>query len=198
MSLQKRLFDLFFASVGILLLSPLFLVIGLIIKMYDGGPIFYRQERVGRNGKPFRIWKFRSMVVDAEKMGSLLTAGRDPRITPVGYWLRRLKLDELPQLLNVLAGEMSLVGPRPEVQRYVDLYTPEQRRVLELTPGITDIASIEYRNEQELLALSPDPELTYIREIMPHKIKLNLAYAEKASVWTDLVVILRTLVAIFR
>lgn len=198
MSIGKRLFDLVFASLGLLVLSPVLALVTLAIKLDDGGPVFFRQERVGFRGTLFRIWKFRTMVVDAEQRGRQLTVGHDPRITRVGAWLRRTKLDELPQLINVLAGEMSFVGPRPEVPHYVALYTPEQRRVLDLVPGITDEASIAYRNENALLGASPDPEQTYIQEIMPAKIALNLACAERASVLRDLGVILRTLICLFR
>ena len=193
MKKTKRLFDIFWTSLGLLLLWPVFLVIALLIKIDDGGPVFYRQIRVGRGGKPFRIWKFRTMVVDADKIGGSLTIGRDPRITRTGYWLRKFKLDELPQLFNVLSGEMSLVGPRPEVPEYVARYTQDQKRVLELTPGITDPASIAYRNENEILASSDDPEAVYLSEIMPEKIRLNLQYAEKSTVWTDFLTILKTL-----
>jgi len=194
---SKRLFDLFWTILGLLVLWPLFLLVALLIKLDDGGPVFFRQERVGYKGRLFRIWKFRTMVVDAEKIGKPLTVGRDPRITRVGYWLRKFKLDELPQLFNVLAGEMSLVGPRPEVPKYVALYTPGQRRVLDLVPGITDPASIKYRDESEILARSPDPERTYVEEIMPEKIRLNLEYAERATVWSDFIVILCTLLRVF-
>ncbi|RIH84451.1 sugar transferase [Calidithermus roseus] len=194
----KRLFDLAAATLGIILLLPLFLLLALLIKLDDWGPVFFRQERVGYRGKPFRIWKFRSMVVNAPKLGGVLTVGRDPRITRVGYWLRKFKLDELPQLFNVFLGEMSFVGPRPEVAKYVALYTPDQRRVLELVPGITDLASIKYRNESEVLAKSPDPERTYIEEVMPEKIRINLEYACQASIGSDLMVILQTLVRLWR
>ncbi len=175
------------------MLTPLFLVVAISIKLDDGGPVFFRQERVGQGGKHFRIWKFRTMVVNAEKIGRQITVGRDPRITRVGHWLRKYKLDELPQLFNVLSGDMTLVGPRPEVPRYVALYTPEQRAVLDLLPGITDPASVRYRHESELLAQSNDPERTYIEEIMPEKIRINLAYAEHASLLRDFWVILQTL-----
>jgi lipopolysaccharide/colanic/teichoic acid biosynthesis glycosyltransferase len=198
MRLAKRLFDLAAATLGIILLSPLFLLLALLIKLDDRGPVFFRQVRVGYRGKPFRIWKFRSMVVNASKLGGALTVGRDPRITRVGYWLRKFKLDELPQLFNVFLGEMSFVGPRPEVAKYVALYTPEQRGVLELMPGITDLASIKYRNENEVLAKSPDPERTYIEEVMPEKIRINLEYARQASIGSDLMVILQTLVRLWR
>lgn len=189
----KRVFDLFWSTFGLLLLWPLFLGVSFLIKMEDRGPVFFRQRRVGWRGNPFRIWKFRTMVVDAEHKGSALTVGRDPRVTKVGCWLRATKLDELPQLLNVWIGEMSLVGPRPEVQKYVDLYTEDQRRVLELKPGITDLASIKYRCESELLASAEDPERIYVEVVMPEKIQINMEYAAKASLWRDLRVVLLTL-----
>ncbi len=190
----KRAFDLLWTVPGLILLSPLFLFIAAAIKWNDRGPVLFRQERVGQGGRPFRICKFRTMVVNAEQIGASLTVGdRDPRITTVGYWLRRYKLDELPQLVNVVRGEMSLVGPRPEVPRYVALYDPQQQAVLALRPGITDPASIKYRNESEILAQCEDPEETYVRQIMPDKIGINLAYARQATRWSDLRVILTTL-----
>lgn len=198
MNLAKRTFDLFWTIPGLICLSPVFLIVAVLIKLEDGGPVFFRQERVGFRGKPFWMWKFRTMVVDAECRGGQLTVGGDPRITRVGTWLRQTKLDELPQLLNVLLGEMTLVGPRPEVARYVQLYSPEQRRVLDLIPGITDPASVRYRNESEDLAGAADPERTYVEVIMPEKIAVNLAYAEKASVWSDTLVIVNTLVSLAR
>jgi lipopolysaccharide/colanic/teichoic acid biosynthesis glycosyltransferase len=148
---------------------------------------------VGRRGKPFRIWKFRTMVVDAAVLGPPLTVGEDPRITPIGRWLRKLKLDELPQLFNVLVGEMSLVGPRPEVPKYVALYSPEQRRVLDCRPGITDPASLAYFNENELLAGAAEPQAVYIAQIMPAKLQINAEYAARATLASDLMIILRTL-----
>jgi len=193
MSGAKRLFDLCWTVVGLALLWPVFVVLSLIIALGDGGPVLYRQVRVGKGGRVFRMLKFRTMVVDADKAGSLLTVGRDPRTTPVGRWIRRLKLDELPQLWNVLRGEMSLVGPRPEVPRYVALYTAEQWRVLDLVPGITDRASIKYREESELLAQASDPQTVYVSQILPDKIRLNLEYAAHATVWTDFLVVLSTL-----
>jgi len=193
MSGAKRLFDLLWTVVGLALLWPVFVVLSLIIALGDGGPVLYRQARVGKGGRVFRMLKFRTMVVDADKAGSLLTVGRDPRTTPVGRWIRRLKLDELPQLWNVLRGEMSLVGPRPEVPRYVALYTAEQWRVLDLIPGITDRASIKYRDESELLARASDPQTVYVSQILPDKIRLNLEYAAHATVWTDFLVVLSTL-----
>ena len=192
----KRLFDLLFSSLGLVVVSPMLLVIALLVWLEDRGPVFYRQVRVGFQGKPFRIWKFRSMVLNADRLGLAITVGRDPRITRVGLFLRQTKLDELPQLLNVFFGEMSFVGPRPEVQKYVDLYSPKQRQVLDLQPGITDLASIKYRSEAELLAASSDPERTYIDVIMPEKIRLNLEYAQSSSVFADVRIIVETLVRV--
>ncbi|MHB8425451.1 MAG: sugar transferase [Gammaproteobacteria bacterium] len=189
----KRLFDVSFSVLGLLLLSPLFLLVGLTILVSDGLPVFFRQERVGYRGRSFRMWKFRTMLRNAERLGQPLTVGQDSRITHVGRWLRKHKLDELPQLINVLKGEMSLVGPRPEVPRYVALYSPEQRRVLELVPGITDPASIAFRDEAGLLAGCEDPEQVYVERIMPEKIRLNLAYAARAGVVSDVGVMLGTL-----
>lgn len=185
MTAVKRVFDIFWAVLGLLALVPLFAVIAVLIKMMDGGPVFFRQKRVGYKGRPFLIWKFRTMVSDAENRGIQITVGRDLRITKIGYWLRKTKLDELPQLINVLLGEMTLVGPRPEVPRYVAMYTTDLCRVLDLVPGIVDPASIKYCNESEILASSHDPEFIYINEIMPEKIRLNLSYAEKATIWSD-------------
>jgi len=189
----KRIFDLISALIGMLILSPIFLGIWLLVVMNSRGGGFYRQVRVGKNGNDFKLWKFRTMALGSDK-GSLLTVGgRDPRVTKVGYYLRRYKLDELPQLLNVISGDMSLVGPRPEVRKYVDLYTSEQLRVLSVKPGITDNASIEYSNENELLAHSKNPEQTYIQEIMPAKLKLNLRYIDEQSLMVDVAIILRTI-----
>jgi len=189
----KRLFDLCWTIPGLLVLWPAFLVIAVLIKLDDGGAVFFRQVRVGRYGRAFRVWKFRTMIARAEQCGGPLTVGDDPRITRVGRWLRHSKLDELPQLFNVLAGQMSLVGPRPEVPHYVALYTPDQRRVLDLVPGITDPASIAYRDESALLAQAPDWEREYIEVIMPEKIRLNLAYAARATQWKDFLVVVVTL-----
>ncbi|WP_257313155.1 sugar transferase [Geothrix fuzhouensis] len=190
---MTRLFDFLGALLGLVLLSPGLLLIAAIIKLADRGPVFYRQVRVGREGRLFRIWKFRTMVVGADRIGRSLTVGGDPRVTRVGAYLRRWKLDELPQLLNVVTGEMGFVGPRPEVPRYVALYTETQRRVLDLRPGITDLASIAYRNESDLLDGHEDPEAHYIRTILPDKIRINLDYAAKAGVWRNFKVILATL-----
>ena len=189
---MKRAFDVIFSAGGLILLLPMFAVIGALILVFDGWPVFFWQERIGYRGKPFRIWKFRTMVRDAERLGKPLTIGGDPRITRIGHWLRKTKLDELPQLWNVLVGEMSFVGPRPEVKRYVNRYTPAQYRVLELVPGITDAASIAYRNETELLKCFDNPEQAYIEEIIPAKIRLNLEYATRANVLRDCVIIFRT------
>jgi lipopolysaccharide/colanic/teichoic acid biosynthesis glycosyltransferase len=194
----KRLFDLALALPGLLLLSPLLLVVALLIKLDSRGPALFRQTRVGKHGRPFQILKFRTMVTDAEERGGQLTTAGDSRITRCGRVLRATKLDELPQLINVVRGEMSLVGPRPEVPRYVEMYTDAQRRVLDLTPGITDPASIRYRDESAVLAAAEDPETFYVEVVMPEKIRLNLDYAAKASLFGDLGVILRTLACILR
>lgn len=189
----KRLFDIIFSFSGLVFLSPLLLGLGLWVALGSKGGMFYRQERVGRYGKLFRLFKFRSMYTNSDKKGLLTVGGRDPRITPAGYYLRQYKLDELPQLLNVLMGDMSLVGPRPEVKKYVDLYTSEQKKVLLVRPGITDYASLEYFEENELLARSQDPEKTYIEDVMPAKLRLNERYIQEAGLLTDLKIILRTL-----
>lgn len=193
---MKRTFDVCFSLCGLLLLAPLLLGIALWIKLDSPGPALFRQQRVGRGGAPFFIFKFRTMVVDAEKVGMPLTVGHDPRITRIGRFLRRSKLDELPQLLNVLRGEMSLVGPRPEVPRYVQAYTEEQRQVLSVRPGITDLASIKYRDENDLLAEAEDPEQTYLQRIVPDKLRLNLEYIRTASLRKDIEIILATLLKI--
>ena len=194
----KRLLDVTGAGLGLLALSPVFVAIALLIRLDSPGPVFFRQERVGRHGRPFLIYKFRSMRADAPRLGGQLTVGRDPRITQVGAVLRQTKLDELPQLINVLRGEMSLVGPRPEVPKYVALYTPEERQVLSVRPGITDFASIEYRSESELLAKAPDPEKVYVQEIMPHKLRLNLEYLRQQSLALDLAIIFKTIGRVVR
>jgi len=191
--MSKRLFDLFFSLGGLLVLSPLFLVLAVAVKISSRGPVLFRQQRIGQDGKPFYINKFRSMVANAEKLGLSVTSDGDPRITALGRFLRKTKLDELPQLWNVLVGDMSFVGPRPEVPRYVDRYTAEQKRVLSLKPGITDLATLEFRNEEELLGGAEDTERFYLEYCVPRKIELNLAYADKANVWEDARIILRTL-----
>lgn len=189
---MKRIFDILVSGIGLLCLSPLLLIVAIWIKLDSPGPVFYRQVRVGRYNKDFRIFKFRSMRIGSDK-GSLVTiGGRDPRITHSGYFIRKFKIDELPQLINVLVGDMSLVGPRPEVRHYVNYWTPEQMHVLDVRPGITDPASIKYRNENELLAQAEDPEKYYIEVIMQEKIKLYLEYAEKSSFWYDIKLIFQT------
>lgn len=189
----KRMFDFGWASVGLLILAPLLLVIAMGIKLNDGGPIFFRQVRVGQFGHEFKIYKFRTMVVNAEELGKQITVSNDSRITNIGVFLRKYKLDEFPQLINVLKGEMSLVGPRPEVPKYVNLYTPEQRQVLNVLPGVTDLASIQFRNENELLDQGLNSERTYIEKIMPEKLALNQVYIKQSSLFFDLRLIVETL-----
>lgn len=189
----KRLFDFTAALIGLILLSPLFLVVAVLIKLTSKGPVFFRQERMGRDFRPFRIYKFRSMVVDAPKLGGQVTAGRDPRITPVGSLIRKTKIDELPQLINVLVGDMSLVGPRPEVPRYVQMYADDYRVVLSVRPGITDLASVKYRDESEILGEADDPDRVYIEQILPDKIALAKEYISRASLGYDVGLIFRTL-----
>lgn len=195
---MKRLFDVVASGVGLLLLSPLFLLVAIWIKLDSPGPVFYRQVRVGRYNRDFRIFKFRSMRVGADK-GSLVTiGGRDPRVTRSGYFIRKFKIDELPQLINVFIGDMSLVGPRPEVRHYVDYWTKEQLRVLDVRPGITDPASIKFRNENELLEKAEDPEKYYIEVIMQEKLRLYLKYVEKHNFWYDIKLIFQTFWVIVR
>jgi len=188
----KRLIDLLITIPSMITLMPLFLLIMAWVKMDSRGPVFFRQRRVGQFGEIFLIFKFRTMVVGAEKAGPQLTIGDDDRITRCGRLLRRYKLDELPQLFNVLKGEMGLVGPRPEVPRYVALYTSEQRRVIELLPGVTSPSSIAFCQESDLLACPADPERAYVEEVMPEKIRRELEYAAKATIWSDFLVLLKT------
>ena len=189
---MKRLFDIIASGLGLIVLSPLFLVLAIWIKQDSKGPVFYRQVRVGRYNKDFRIFKFRSMRVGSDK-GSLVTiGGHDPRVTKSGRFIRKFKFDELPQLINVFVGDMSLVGPRPEVRHYVDYWTPEQMHVLDVRPGITDLASIKFRNENELMEKAQNPEKYYIEVIMQEKIKLYLEYVEKHSFFYDLGLIFKT------
>ena len=195
---MKRLFDIFASGVGLIVLSPLFLIVAVWIKLDSTGPVFYRQVRVGKGNQDFKIFKFRTMRIGSDR-GSLITVGgRDPRITTSGYFLRKTKIDELPQLINVLIGDMSLVGPRPEVRHYVNYWTPEQMRVLDVRPGITDPASIRYCNENELLEKPDDPESFYINVIMQDKISLYLDYVDNNGFWRDLQLIFSTVFAIFR
>ena len=195
---MKRLFDIVASGLGLILLSPVFVLLAVWIKLDSKGPVFYRQVRVGYKNRDFRIFKFRSMRMGADN-GSLVTiGGRDPRVTRSGYFIRKFKLDELPQLINVLTGDMSLVGPRPEVRHYVDYWTPEQMHVLDVRPGITDPASIKFRNENELMEQVEDPEKYYIEVIMQEKIKLYLEYVEKQGFWYDLGLIIKTFFVIAR
>lgn len=193
----KRFFDIVVSLLGILVTSPILLVVSLLIKLTSKGPVFYKQERIGKGEKPFFILKFRTMVVNADQQGLKITVGGDKRITGVGKVLRKTKLDELPQLFNVLFGQMSLVGPRPEVAEYVNLYTEEQRKVLSVRPGITDYASVCFRNENEILAEAEDPQKEYIEHIMPLKLRYNAKYIEEMGVFTDLKIIFLTIYVIF-
>ncbi len=194
---MKRVFDIVLSSLGLMIMSPLLALVSILVLTLNGRPVLFRQKRVGFKGNAFVMYKFRTMVRNAEALGKPLTVGDDPRITRIGNWLRKTKFDELPQLFNVLLGQMSLVGPRPEVERYVAYYTPDQCRVLNLVPGITDPASIRYRHESELLNTVADPERTYIEEILPDKIRINLEYASRSNVLRDCGVILRTVSALF-
>ena len=193
---RKRLFDMVCAALGLLVLSPVLLVCALLVSLTSSGGVLFRQERVGKDGVPFTIYNFRSMRKD--NAGLKISTSGDSRITPVGRVLRKAKLDELPQLWNVLKGDMSFVGPRPEVREYTDLYTPEQRQVLLVRPGITGLASIRYRNENDLLSASADPNRTYIEEVMPAKLALDLEYIPRACVSYDIKLILETLVTVVR
>ncbi len=195
---SKRFFDILCSLVGILFLSPLLLLISLVILLTDGAAPFYWQRRVGRGSREFHMVKFRSMYLGADRKGGPLTIGDDPRITPIGRLLRKYKMDELPQLFNVLRGDMSMVGPRPEVPQYVAFYNDEQRAVFGLKPGITDISSLLFRRESDLLAKFPDPEQSYISYIMPYKIRLTMEYARSANLWTDMALIFRTLRCLFK
>lgn len=189
----KRTFDILFSLFGIILLSPFLLMIAVIIVLDSKGGIFYLQQRVGKNNSDFLIYKFRTMSSGSDKAGLLTVGAKDTRITRVGYYLRKYKLDELPQLFNVLKGDMSLVGPRPEVRKYVNLYTAAQLKVLDVKPGITDYASIAYSNESELLAAATDPEKFYIETVFPAKLELNLKYIAEKGIWKDIRIILLTL-----
>jgi len=196
--ISKRLFDIFFSLLGLILISPFLIIVSIIIKITSEGPVFFLQERLGQYEKPFFIYKFRTMVVNAESLGKQITVKGDTRITKVGKVLRRYKIDEFPQLINVLLGEMSFVGPRPEVKKYVDLYTNDQKEIFKVKPGITDYASIEYRNENDLLSTVEDPEEYYINTIMQDKIKLNKKYIQKNNLFIDVKIILKTISKCFR
>lgn len=192
-----RILDIVFSTIGILILMPVFFVIALLIKCYSKGPVFFKQSRVGLGGVDFDVLKFRTMHIDADKKGLLTVGGRDPRVTGIGYFLRKYKLDELPQLINVLKGSMSLVGPRPEVRKYVNLYSKEQLRVLSIRPGITDWASIQYKDENQILAKSLNPEETYIEEIIPKKIEYNLIYINQFTVTEYFRIVFYTILSVF-
>jgi len=194
----KRLLDLVFSLLGLIALSPLLLAVALVIKLGSPGPVFYRGLRAGRQGQPFRIFKFRTMVVNADSIGGPSTSADDPRLTRIGAFLRRYKLDELPQLINVLRGEMSLVGPRPEVLEEAQRYTAEEKELLEVRPGITDWASIRFRNEGEILRGAPDPHQAYREKIRPEKIRLGLEYVRHHSLLTDCKIVWQTLKALFQ
>ncbi len=195
--MPKRIFDIVVSTAALILLSPLLFIVAILIKLTSPGPIFYRATRVGKDSTQFTLIKFRSMVINADRLGPGITGASDGRITSIGRLLRRAKIDELPQLINVLKGDMSIVGPRPEDPRYVALYTDEQRHVLNVRPGITSPASVTYRHEEQLL-VGEDWEQIYITEVMPAKLQLDLAYARHSGLWQDLKIILRTLTALFR
>jgi len=196
---MTRIFDVFASILGLIVLSPLFLIIAICIKLDSRGPVYYKQSRVGKNNKDFMLYKFRSMGMGSDRKGLLITVGNDDaRITKMGSFLRQYKIDELPQLINVLLGDMSLVGPRPEVRRYVDMYSQNQMEVLRVRPGITDVASIEFSDENELLKKQSNPEAFYINEVMPKKLELNLQYLENRTLLSDIKVILDTIFKILK
>ena len=195
---MKRAVDLIFGIIGLLVLSPFFLIIVFLVKFDSKGGSFYFQKRVGQNNKDFVLIKFRTMEIDSDKKGLITIGNNDARITKIGYYLRKYKIDELPQLINVFWGEMSLVGPRPEVRKYVNLYTIEQKKVLSVQPGITDFASIKFRNENEILAKSANPNKCYVEDIMPEKLKLNIIYIEKMSLVTDFKIIIFTIISVIK
>jgi lipopolysaccharide/colanic/teichoic acid biosynthesis glycosyltransferase len=193
-----RIFDVVFAILGLVILSPILVIVAILIKTTSQGKVFFPQVRVGQYGKDFKVLKFRTMYNNSDKKGLLTVGGNDNRITKIGYYLRKYKLDELPQLINVLKGEMSIVGPRPEVRKYVDLYTNEQKKVLDVLPGITDYASIAFRNENELLALVDNPEEYYIKELIPKKSKLSFKYINNQSLLEYFSIIQKTVVSAIR
>lgn len=195
---MKRIFDMFSSFVVLVILAPFFLVIAILIKLDSPGKVFFKQIRVGKDEKHFSLIKFRTMRPDSDRLSQITVGDRDPRVTHVGYFLRKYKLDEIPQLFNIIGGDMSVVGPRPEVPKYVELYSSEQRTVLTIRPGLTDYASLHYVNESEILAKASDPEKAYINKIMPHKLELNQKYIREKSFVTDLKIILQTLLRIIR
>ena len=192
----KRLFDILFSLIGLIILSPILTLIAISIKIDSKGPIFFRQLRVGRYSEDFKIFKFRTMQINSDKLGLLTVGDKDPRVTKVGYFLRKYKLDEFPQLINVFIGNMSFVGPRPEVRKYVNFYSEEDLKILNVKPGITDYASIKYRNEAEIIKQAIDAEKAYIEDIMPEKIKLNKAYIENNNIFIDVNIIFKTFLSI--
>jgi lipopolysaccharide/colanic/teichoic acid biosynthesis glycosyltransferase len=194
---MKRSFDIFAAAIGLFVLSPLFLLIAIAIKLDSRGPVFFKQERIGREFRSFFIYKFRTMVENTWEIGSALTIGMDPRITRIGRWLRKTKVDELPQIINVLKGEMSLVGPRPEVPRYVEMFRQDYEEILKLRPGITDLASLKYQNESEWLSQFDHPEREYVTHVLPEKIKLAKEYVQRTSMSVDIALILKTVPKLF-
>lgn len=193
-----RFFDIFFSAFGLIILSPFFIIISLWIVLDSKGGIFYKQIRVGKNNIDFKLYKFRSMAVGSDKKGLITVGARDSRITRSGYFLRKYKIDELPQLINVLKGDMSLVGPRPEVRKYVDMYTDEQRKVLGVRPGITDYASIEYMDENNILAQAPNPDKAYIEQVLPDKINYNMKYINNQSIIEYFKIIVLTIIKIIK
>jgi lipopolysaccharide/colanic/teichoic acid biosynthesis glycosyltransferase len=194
---MKRIFDVLFSGFVLLCFMPIGLLLAILILVESKGGVFFKQVRIGKNGTPFYLFKFRSMFIDAESMGKITIGSRDPRITRVGFYIRRYKLDEFPQFINVIRGEMSIVGPRPEVKEYVDLYSEEQRKILAVKPGITDYASLTYFHENEILAKSENPQQTYIQEVMPEKIKLNEKYLANPTLLQDISIIRKTVVKMF-
>lgn len=193
---MKRLFDIIASGCGLIVLSPLFIILSIWIKLDSKGPVFYKQSRVGQHNRDFMLYKFRSMRVGSDKKGLITVGNRDPRVTKSGYFIRKYKLDEFPQLINVLIGDMSLVGPRPEVRKYVNLYTKEQMCVLDVKPGITDLASIRYRNENEILESVENPDEYYINVVMQDKLNINMEYVSNHSFWYDIALIFKTFWAI--
>lgn len=195
---MKRFFDIIFSFTGLIVLFPFFFFFSILIVIDSGFPVFYLQKRVGKGGKDFTLFKFRTMKKNADQFGLLTVGEKDTRITAMGYFLRKYKIDELPQLFNVLKGDMSLVGPRPEVRKYVEMYSEEQKKVLSVKPGITDYASIKYSHENAMLEKSENPEQFYVNEVMPSKIELNLKYILEQNFFTDIKILLRTVLKIFR
>jgi len=194
----KRIFDVVFSLLGLIILFPMFMIIAILIKREDGGSIFFRQTRVGKNWKPFKIYKFRTMIENAEKLGAQVTGKDDKRITKIGRFLRKYKLDELPQLINVLKGDMSLVGPRPEVEKYAKVYKKDFDEILKVKPGITDYATLEFKREEEILKSSDNIEDVYLKEILPKKLELSKKYVKDMSFLTDIKIILKTIIGIFQ